>query len=113
MIDVERDPSVAVTRLLSGEADWILEVGPELGDAVTGIEGVSAAPRPLDLQYGILFNVRPERVYFDREARRAFALCLDHEALAIAAGPRAAPSPRRPTRPAPGRCRTPPPSPAT
>ena len=82
MVDVERDPSVAVTRLLSGDADWILEVGPEFEDAVTGIEGVSAAPRPLDLQYGILFNVRPDRVYFDREARRAFSLCLDHEALA-------------------------------
>jgi ABC-type transport system substrate-binding protein len=87
VIDVERDPSVAVTRLLSGEADWILEVGQEFEEAVTGIEGVSAAPRPLDLQYGILFNVRPERVYFDREARRAFALCLDHEALATRLDP--------------------------
>jgi peptide/nickel transport system substrate-binding protein len=73
---------VAVTRLLSGEADWILEVGPELEEAVSGIEGISAAARPMDVQYGILFNVRPERVYFDREARRAFALCLDHEGLA-------------------------------
>jgi peptide/nickel transport system substrate-binding protein len=82
LVDVERDPSVAVTRLLSGEADWILEVGPELDEAVMGIEGISAAARPLDVQYGILFNVRPERVYFDREARRAFALCLDHEGLA-------------------------------
>jgi ABC-type transport system substrate-binding protein len=87
VVDIERDPSVAVTRLLSGEADWILEVGPELEEAVTGIDGVSAAPRALDLQYGILFNVRPERVYFDREARRAFALCLDHEALALRLDP--------------------------
>ena len=87
VVDVERDPSVAVTRLLSGDADWILEVGPEFEDAVTGIEGVSAAPRPLDLQYGILFNVRPDRVYFDREARRAFSLCLDHEALATRLDP--------------------------
>jgi hypothetical protein len=87
VIDVERDPSVAVTRLLGGEADWILEVGQEFEEAVAGIEGVSAAPRPLDLQYGILFNVRPERVYFDREARRAFALCLDQEALATRLDP--------------------------
>jgi ABC-type transport system substrate-binding protein len=79
---VERDPSVAVTRLLSGDADWVLEVGAEQVEAVTDVPGVRAATRPLDLQYGILFNVRPERVYFDAVARRAFALCLDHAALA-------------------------------
>ena len=81
-VDVERDPSVAVTRLLSGEADWILEVGDELQAAVSDVPGVRAAARPLDVQYGILFNVRPERVYFDVNTRRAFALCLDQTALA-------------------------------
>jgi peptide/nickel transport system substrate-binding protein len=82
VVEVERDPSVAVTRLLSGEADWVLEVGPEYVDAVSGVDGVVAAPRALGIQQGILFNVRPERVYFDREARRAFTLCLDQAALA-------------------------------
>jgi peptide/nickel transport system substrate-binding protein len=82
VVEVERDPSVAVTRLLSGEADWILEVGPEYTDAVSGVDEVVAASRALDVQQGILFNVRPDRVYFDREARRAFALCLDQAALA-------------------------------
>jgi len=81
-IDVERDPSVAVTRLLAGEADWVLEVGPEFHDAVTDVPGVNAAERPLDVQFGILFNVRPDRVFFDVDTRRAFAQCLDHEALA-------------------------------
>lgn len=81
-IDIERDPSVAVTRLLSGEADWILRVGPEFTAAVSGVPGVSAAPRPLDTQFGVLFNVRPGRIYFDVNTRRAFARCLDHEGLA-------------------------------
>ena len=81
-LDVERDPSVAATRLLEGEADWVLEVGSEVEDALTDVPGITAASRPLDVEYGILFNVRPERVYFDREARRAFALCLDRQGLA-------------------------------
>jgi ABC-type transport system substrate-binding protein len=81
-VEVERDPSVAVTRLLSGDADWVLEVGPEYVPALTDVEGISAAPHALDLQQGILFNVRPGRVYADREARRAFVLCLDHTGLA-------------------------------
>jgi peptide/nickel transport system substrate-binding protein len=79
---VERDPSVAVTRLLSGEADWLLEVGAEQRPLVTGIAGIRAGTRPLPVQRGILFNVRPGRLYFDVEARRAFDLCIDHEALA-------------------------------
>jgi ABC-type transport system substrate-binding protein len=82
VVEVERDPSVAVTRLLSGDADWILEVGPEYVDAVSDVEGIVAAPRPIDVQQGILFNVRPGRVYSDREARRAFVACIDHDGLA-------------------------------
>lgn len=81
-VDIERDPAVAVTRLLGGDADWVLEVGPEQVDDVRGVGGVAASPRPLERQYGILFNVRPDRVYFDAAARRAFALCLDQEGLA-------------------------------
>jgi ABC-type transport system substrate-binding protein len=82
VVDVERDPSVAVTRLLGGDADWVLEIPEELEAAVSDVPDVAAAARPLDVQFGILFNVRPERVYFDVSTRRAFALCLDQAALA-------------------------------
>jgi peptide/nickel transport system substrate-binding protein len=81
-VDIERDPSVAVTRLLGGDADWVLEIPEELKAAVSDVPEVTAAARPLDLQFGILFNVRPERAYFDVSTRRAFALCLDQDALA-------------------------------
>jgi len=81
-IHVERNSSEAVTRLLAGEADWILEVGGELESVVMDAPGVIAAPRPLTTQRGILFNVRSDRVYFDFDARRAFAACLDRETLA-------------------------------
>jgi ABC-type transport system substrate-binding protein len=81
-VDVERDPSVAVTRLLGGDADWVLDIPEELEAAVSDVPEVAAAARPLDLQFGILFNVRPERVYFDVSTRRAFALCLDQADLA-------------------------------
>jgi ABC-type transport system substrate-binding protein len=86
-VDVERDPSVAVTRLVGGEADWVLEVGDGLEAAVTDVPDVRAGARPLDIQFGILFNVRPDRVYFDVATRRAFALCLDQAALAIRLDP--------------------------
>jgi ABC-type transport system substrate-binding protein len=81
-VEIEPDPSVAVTRLLGGDADWVLEIPKELEAAVSDVPEVAAATRPLDVQFGILFNVRPERVYFDVSTRRAFALCLDQAALA-------------------------------
>ena len=80
-IVVERDPSVAVGQLVAGEADWILEVGPEQADLVRDVPGINAGSRALDVQRGILFNVRPDRVYFDFEARRAFDRCIDRSEL--------------------------------
>ena len=79
---IERDPAVSATRLLTGEADWVLQVGPEQIRTLDGVPGVRIAERPLPVQRGILFNVRPKRVYFDAAARRAFGLCLDRETLA-------------------------------
>ncbi|CAN5720116.1 hypothetical protein BH23CHL8_BH23CHL8_27240 [soil metagenome] len=86
-VNVERDAAVAVTRLLTGEADWILEVGPEQAPLLVGIPGIRSADRPLGVQRGILFNVRPGRVYFEARIRRAFALCLDREGLAVQLDP--------------------------
>lgn len=86
-VRIEPDPSVATTRLLSGEADWVLESGRSQEAVIDGTSGFSAAARPTDTQYGILFNVRPDRVYFDQVARRAFALCLDHDGLATSLDP--------------------------
>ena len=48
----------------------------------SGVPGVRIGERALPIQRGILFNVRPDRVYFDAAARRAFGLCLDREGLA-------------------------------
>ncbi len=86
-IRVERNPSVATTRLLTGEADWILEANAEQAEVVNGSPGYRAASRPEDTQYGVLFNVRPDRIYFDVRTRRAFVECIDHEALATALDP--------------------------
>jgi ABC-type transport system substrate-binding protein len=79
---VERDPAVSATRLRTGEADWVLEVGPEQVVSLSAVPGIEVAERPLPVQRGILFNVRPDHVYFDAVARRAFGLCLDRDALA-------------------------------
>ena len=83
-VRIERDPAVATTRLLTGEADWILEVRPDQREVIDASAGHRAASRPNDTQYGVLFNVRPDRVYFDIATRRAFVQCIDHEGLATA-----------------------------
>jgi ABC-type transport system substrate-binding protein len=79
---IERDPAVSATRLLTGEADWILQVGAQQVRTLGDDPSVRIGERALPVQRGILFNVRPDRVYFDATARRAFALCLDRETLA-------------------------------
>ena len=84
LIRIEPDPEIATTQLLNGAADWVLEVRPDQAAIIDAAEGFRAASRPTNIQYGILFNVRPDRVYFDQGARRAFVQCIDHEALATA-----------------------------
>jgi len=76
-VRIENDPSLATTRLLTGEADWVLEVNAEQAEVIDAAPGFST-------QFGILFNVRPERIYFDLDTRRAFVQCIDHRALATA-----------------------------
>ena len=83
-VRIERDPSLATTRLLTGEADWILQVTPEQADLIDGSPGFDAASRPVDTQFGILFNLRSDRIYFDVATRRAFIACIDHQGLATA-----------------------------
>ena len=83
-VRVEPDPEIATTQLLNGAADWILEVRADQADIIDSAAGYRAAARPTDIQYGVLFNVRPDRVYFDNAARRAFVECIDHEGLALA-----------------------------
>ncbi len=83
-VRVEPDPEIATTQLLNGAADWILEARSDQVDVIDSADGYRAAPRPTDIQYGVLFNVRPDRVYFDNAARRAFVECIDHEGLALA-----------------------------
>ncbi len=83
-VRVEPDPEIATTQLLNGAADWILEVRADQADIIDSADGYRAAARPTDIQYGVLFNVRPDRVYFDNAARRAFVQCIDHEGLGLA-----------------------------
>jgi ABC-type transport system substrate-binding protein len=81
-VRIEQDPEVATTQLLNGAADWVLEVRDDQKAIIEAAEGYTAAARPTDVQYGVLFNVRPDRVYFDIQTRRAFVECIDHEGLA-------------------------------
>ena len=84
---IEPDASAATTKLLSGEADWILDATPEQVEIIDRSPGFRAASHAEDRQYGVLFNVRPGRIYFDVRTRRAFAECIDQEALATALDP--------------------------
>jgi len=84
---IERNPSVATTQLLSGQADWILRTNADQAAVIDGTPGYRAASRPEDIQFGVLFNVRPDRIYFDVATRRAFVACIDHEGLGRALDP--------------------------
>jgi ABC-type transport system substrate-binding protein len=86
-IHIEPDPEVATSELLNGAADWVLEVRDDQADIIDAAAGYRASPRPTDIQYGVLFNVRPDRVYFDIQTRRAFVECIDHEGLATQLDP--------------------------
>ena len=81
-VRVEPDPELATTQLLNGAADWILEARADQASIIDSADGFRAAARPTDIQYGVLFNVRPDQVYFDIQTRRAFVECIDHEGLA-------------------------------
>ncbi len=83
-VRIERNDALATTRLLTGEADWILEVTDDQAEVIDASPGFRAASHPIDTQFGVLFNVRPDRVYFDIETRRAFVQCIDRQGLATA-----------------------------
>ena len=58
-VRIEPDPEIATTQLLNGAADWILEVRDDQADIIDSAAGFRSAARPTDIQYGVLFNVRP------------------------------------------------------
>jgi ABC-type transport system substrate-binding protein len=80
-----RDPAVAATALLTGDADWLLRVEASQVPAVAAASSMRSGYRPLHSQRVIVFNVRPGRVYAEAVARRAFSMCLDRASLADSA----------------------------
>ena len=81
-LNIVRDPAVASTTLLTGDADWVLQVEATEFAALESAPGIRAAYRAAASERTIVFNVRPGRVYSDPVARQAFALCLDRSGLA-------------------------------
>ena len=75
------DAAVATTLLATGELDWLPQVSADGLALLGGVDGVHAGERPLPIQRTIVFNTRPGRMYEDPRVRRAFALCLDRDAL--------------------------------
>lgn len=81
-LDIVRDPAVASTTLLTGDADWVLQVETTQFAALESAPGVDAGYRAAASERTIVFNVRPGRIYADPAARQAFAVCLDRAGLA-------------------------------
>ena len=78
---VMRDPTEAVTALLSGEIDWLPDAAPELVPVLETDPTVRVAARPSGTYRAIVFNVRDGHPFADPLAREAFVRCLDREAL--------------------------------
>jgi ABC-type transport system substrate-binding protein len=78
---VMRDPTAAVTALLSGELDWLPDVAPEMASVLAGDPTVRVAARPSGTLRAIVFNVREGHPFADPFVREAFVRCLDRTAL--------------------------------
>ena len=86
ILEIIRDPSAAATALLTGDADWDLDVDQSTVPQFLTANGIKLATRPLPRELTIVFNVRPGHVYSDPIARQAFATCLDVDQAARAGG---------------------------
>ncbi len=81
LIRVIRDPIAASQALQSGSIEWQTEI--KSLDALAALKGDPAITLSeyADLAYTyIAFNVRPGHVFSSVAARRAFAMCVDHDA---------------------------------
>ncbi len=85
-LEIIRDPAAAATALLTGDADWDLDVDPSVVPQFLTSQGIQIGTRPLPTERTIVFNVRPGHVYSDPVARQAFATCLDVDQAANAGG---------------------------
>ncbi|MET0771746.1 MAG: ABC transporter substrate-binding protein [Candidatus Limnocylindrales bacterium] len=87
VLEVVTDPSVAATRLQSGDLDWVPRIDQSLADAINGSgRPARAGVRPLDASWVVVFNTRRGRPYADGGTRRAFAECIDRGRLTETVG---------------------------
>jgi peptide/nickel transport system substrate-binding protein len=83
---VMKDPLTAAQALESGDLDWLPRV-----DTAEALAALRSDPGIRLSEYANLgytfigFNVRPGRPFADVVARRAFAMCIDHDAAVEAA----------------------------
>lgn len=76
------DVSTAVSALIAGEAD-AMEVVPQRDDIERVLQApdLRLVPYPSPFVAGIVFNLRPGRLFADRELRRAVAMAVDRETI--------------------------------
>jgi len=86
LVRVVKDPVTAAQALQSGDIDWLPSLeSPEAVGGLRGDPGIRLSEHALPGYTYVGFNVRPGRPFADVVARRAFAMCIDHDAAVEAA----------------------------
>ncbi len=75
------EPGAAATALQTGDVDWLPELAPDQVPVLAADPGLRVGSHARRAVLEIVFNVRPGRVYARRSARRAFAGCIDRDAI--------------------------------
>jgi ABC-type transport system substrate-binding protein len=84
-IPIIKDAAAASAALQKGDINWQTEVTSDALSALKADPNLQLAEYPDFGYYFIAFNLRPGRLYSDLNLRKAFSMCIDHDATVAAA----------------------------
>ena len=84
-IPIIKDAAAASAALQKGDINWQTEITSDALETLKADPNLQIAEYPDFGYYYISFNLREGRLYSDLNLRKAFSMCIDHEATVAAA----------------------------
>ncbi len=84
-IPIIKDAAAASAALQKGDINWQTEITSDALETLKADPNLQIAEYPDFGYYFISFNLREGRLYSDLNLRKAFSMCIDHEATVAAA----------------------------
>ncbi len=84
-IPIIKDAAAASAALQKGDINWQTEITSDALETLKADPNLQIAEYPDFGYYYISFNVREGRLYSDLNLRKAFSMCIDHDATVAAA----------------------------